>query len=70
MSMLTPSGRVATIAENNVVLDGTKGFQGDFRDSEWCGACQAGDWVFANLQIPGITLAITGPWDEFLSQIL
>ena len=70
LSMLTPSGRVATIAENNVVLDGTKGFQGDFRDSEWCGACQAGDWVFANLQIPGITLAITGPWDEFLSQIL
>ena len=33
--------------------------------SEWAGATFAplvGDWLFANLQSPGITFAITGPW--------
>ena len=69
LSMLAPSGALTSFAENNVVLEGTRGFNGDFRDSEWCGVCQAGDWVFANLQIPGITLAITGPWDEFMKRV-
>ena len=69
LAMLASSGALATVAENNVVLDGTKGFTGDYRDGEWCGVCQAGDWVFANLQSPGITLAITGPWDEFARRL-
>lgn len=64
LSMLTPAGTVAIVAENNIVLDGVKGFRGDYRGGEWCGVCQVGDWVFANLQSPGVTLAITGPWDE------
>lgn len=64
LCQLTPTGEVSALAENNVVLDGVKGWRGDFRDSEWCGACWAGEWVFANLQEPGITFAITGPWEE------
>lgn len=34
------------------------------RESEWCGVCFSADgqWMFANLQKPGITMAITGPW--------
>ena len=61
---LLPSGDMATIAENNVVLRDFKGFRGDFRRAEWCGACWVGDWLFANLQKRGITFAITGPWEE------
>lgn len=38
--------------------------RGDFRSFEWCGACfdPTGRWLFANVQRPGITFAITGPW--------
>lgn len=64
LSILTPAGTVVVVAENNVVLNGTKGVSGDYRGGEWCGVCQVGDWVFANLQSPGITFAITGPWDD------
>ena len=34
------------------------------RESEWAGVCFSADgqWMFANLQKPGITFAITGPW--------
>ena len=46
------------------IYDQRCGFQGDFRDAEWCGVCHAGDWVFANIQITGITFAITDPWDD------
>ncbi|MEY4561592.1 MAG: hypothetical protein RLZZ618_869 [Pseudomonadota bacterium] len=37
---------------------------GNLRNSEWCGACFSPDGrvLFANLQGPGITVAITGPW--------
>jgi len=32
--------------------------------SEWSGVCFSADgqWMFANLQLPGISFAITGPW--------
>ena len=33
--------------------------------SEWAGATfepKHGEWLFANIQTPGITFAITGPW--------
>lgn len=32
--------------------------------SEWSGVCFSADgqWMFANLQVPGISFAITGPW--------
>ena len=35
------------------------------RVSEWAGVCfsRDGEWMFANIYNPGITVAITGPWD-------
>lgn len=62
---LTPRGEIFPFAENNAVLNGEHGFVGDFSGSEWCGAAfdpKDGDWLFVNLQNPGITFAITGPW--------
>jgi hypothetical protein len=34
--------------------------------SEWAGVCFSADgqWMFANLYNPGVTFAITGPWQE------
>lgn len=29
---------------------------------EFAGATFCGDWMFVNIQTPGVTLAITGPW--------
>jgi len=62
---LSLDGQVFPIARNNVVLHGEKnGFTGDFRGFEWAGATWSpdGKWLFANIQTPGITFAITGPW--------
>jgi secreted PhoX family phosphatase len=66
---LTPDGGIFRFAENNVVLpdsyQASKGYTGDFTGSEWCGATfepKNGNWLFVNLQSPGITFAITGPW--------
>ena len=37
---------------------------GDYRQNEWAGACYSpdGNWLFVNIQTPGVTFAITGPW--------
>lgn len=62
---LTRQGKLFPIAQNNVVLDGGRnGLRGDFRHEEWSGVTVSpdGHWVFANIQRPGITVAITGPW--------
>ena len=69
---LTPEGEVFRFAENNVIIpsggvSGKQAAPGDYRGSEWCGAVfepQNGNWLFANIQSPGITLAITGPWRQ------
>jgi hypothetical protein len=48
-----------------VILHGEhNGFTGDFRGQEFAGATYSPDgrWVFVNVQTPGITFAITGPW--------
>lgn len=37
---------------------------GDFRSREWAGATFYDNWLFANIQSPGITFAITGPWEK------
>jgi hypothetical protein len=39
---------------------------GDYRQSEWAGACYSpdGKWLFVNIQTPGITFAIKGPWGK------
>ena len=39
-------------------------FSGDQRGSEFCGATFHNEWLFVNIQTPGITFAITGPWDN------
>lgn len=64
---LTSAGELFPIAANNTVLHGERNrISGDFRDQEWAGATFSPDgrWLFVNLQKPGITLAITGPWSE------
>jgi secreted PhoX family phosphatase len=64
---LTPEGKIFTLAMNNCVLEKNhRGFQGDFRGSEWAGATFSpdGQWLFVNLYSPGMTLAITGPWEK------
>ncbi len=65
---LTEGGEPFTFAEQNVVLDGARGFSGDFRGAEWAGACFSPDgrWLFANVYSPGVTFAITGPWRDGL----
>jgi hypothetical protein len=50
---LTPDGEIFRFAENLL------------NSSEWAGATfepKNGSWLFVNLQSPGITFAITGPW--------
>lgn len=65
---LTRDAELFTFARNHVHLDDVHGFSGDFTSSEWAGAAFSldGKWLFVNLQTPGITLAITGPWKDGL----
>lgn len=53
---VTPEGRIYTFARN--VFDG---------NSELCGVCFSpdGSTMFVNIQTPGLTLAVTGPWSRF-----
>ncbi|WP_157489548.1 alkaline phosphatase PhoX [Lysobacter sp. Root916] len=70
---LTRAGESFYFAKNNVALTsqqiadaGKTVPEGDYRDTEFCGAC----WdpfartLFVNMQTPGITVAITGPWER------
>ncbi|MEM8735266.1 MAG: alkaline phosphatase PhoX [Planctomycetota bacterium] len=69
MFALSQEGKLALFAENNVQLPNkVRGFQGDFRTKEWAGACFSpdGKWLFVNIQTPGMTFAITGPWQDTL----
>jgi hypothetical protein len=64
---LTTEGQIFSFAENTVKLRGERnGLSGDFTSSEWAGPCYSpdGHWLFANLFEPGITFAITGPWQS------
>jgi secreted PhoX family phosphatase len=64
---LTTDGRIFPFAQNNVRLRGERnGISGDFTGSEWAGPCYSpdGQWLFANIYEPGITVAITGPWQS------
>jgi secreted PhoX family phosphatase len=71
MHGLTADGEIFQLAKNNADL--TAGTAGkpvnaqDYRGSEWAGATfevKHGKWLFANLQSPGVTFAITGPWSD------
>lgn len=61
---MAADGSLFEFARNDIVLDGFRGIEGDFRGEEWAGACFSPDgrWLFANNYRPGITFAITGPW--------
>jgi secreted PhoX family phosphatase len=68
---LSAGGVIFPFAQNNVVLPdsfaATRGYSGDFTGSEWAGATfepKNGNWLFANIQSPGVTFAITGPWKQ------
>ncbi len=65
---LTTDGVIFKFAQNNVDLTGNpvQGIEGDFRGSEFAGACYSpdGDWLFFNVQSPGVTFAVTGPWRQ------
>ena len=64
---LTTDGAIFPFAKNNIVLSGEKnGFEGNYRGSEFAGATFSPDgrWLFFNVQLPGITFAVTGPWAD------
>jgi uncharacterized protein len=66
---LTTEGQLFTFARNNIMLAGeTRGITGDFRAREFAGATYSpdGHWLFLNVQSPGVTFAITGPWGQRL----
>lgn len=71
MHGLTAGGDIFRFAQNNVVLPANvmaaRGYSGsgNYTGSEWAGATfepKNGNWMFANIQSPGVTFAITGPW--------
>jgi secreted PhoX family phosphatase len=68
---LTTEGEIFRFAANNADLrGGTAGKSvaaSDYTGSEWAGSVfepKNGNWLFVNIQSPGITLAITGPWRQ------
>jgi len=68
---LTEQGAPYVFCKNNtlltpsdVALAGKAVAPGDYRGTEFAGACfdKGGDVLFCNMQSPGITYAIWGPW--------
>jgi secreted PhoX family phosphatase len=39
-------------------------FERDFRGGELAGVAFHGDWLFFNIQRPGVSFAVTGPWGQ------
>jgi secreted PhoX family phosphatase len=73
LRVLTPTGKVFDFARNikpidlNLVDDEDYPEPGkSFGVSEFSGVCFSpdGKWMFLNVQYPGLTLAITGPWER------
>lgn len=77
---LTPEGGTFVFAENIVTLsaddisqaDAALSASGNVMSSinpgnyrgEWAGGCFHNEWLFVNIQSPGITFAIKGPWNK------
>ena len=66
---LTLDGKTFTFAMNNINLTTAYNNRvpaGNYSQSEWAGACYSPDgrWLFVNIQTPGVTFAITGPWGQ------
>lgn len=71
MQALAPGRGAVTVAENAIVLGPGNPFgfdAGDYTDVEWAGATFSsdGERLYANVQTPGITFEIIGPWDRLL----
>ncbi len=73
LRVLTPQGKVFDFAQNISKIDLHEIDDEDFPDagvafgaSEFSGVCFSPDgrWLFLNVQYPGLTLAITGPWQR------
>ena len=66
MHGLTVDGEIFPFAQNTLVLPEPyhEVPAGNYSGSEWAGACYSpdGTWLFANIQSPGVTFAIAGPW--------
>lgn len=69
--LIKPDGIAVPIAENNIQItqaieDKPQVEVGDYRGQEWAGATFSpdGQTLFANIQTPGITFAISGPWSS------
>ena len=68
------TGEIFTFALNNMDFTGTglgtlvrpsgQTFSTNLKQSEWAGAVFSpdGKWLFVNIQTPGVTFGITGPW--------
>jgi len=70
---LQVTGDTFIFAKNNIVLSegnisssGKQCAPGDYRQQEVAGACfdSTGEFLFINIQTPGITFAIWGPWER------
>ena len=71
---LTGAGDAYIFSKNNVMLSAEQlnqagklsSLQGDHRSREFAGACfdPTGRYLFVNIQTPGITFAISGPWAQ------
>lgn len=70
---LTPAGESFAFAKNQVMLSeeqiaaaGKRVVAKDYRADEFAGACfdPAGTTLFFNIQTPGITFAVWGPWQR------
>ena len=64
---LSLKGQIFPFIRSNMVIEaGQKVRAGDFRDSEFAGVTFSPDgrWMFFNVQSPGVTFALTGPWSK------
>ena len=70
LRVLTPTGKMETFADQQHAAGPAPMRRARRREvvgrSEWSGACFSpdGKWLFVHIQIPGITYAITGPWEK------
>ena len=57
LRILTPQGQIVDLAKN--IFEG-------FEKKEFAGVTLSpdGQTLFANIQVPGLTVAIWGPWDR------
>lgn len=70
---IDPTGNSFIFAKNNIQIDaeqikaaGKYISPGDYRNREIAGVCfdPAGEFLFFNIQTPGITFAVWGPWQK------